>query len=930
MRSKHTWRASWAALAGLLVILPLQAADLTVSQFRLRGPAGGNDEFVEVYNSGVTPLDLSGYKLNASNASGTTGTRLTFPAGISVAPGCYLLLANSGSAGYSGSVVPDLKYGTGVTDDGGLALLSATGQIVDQIGLSAGSAYKAGTPLASLGSSNTDQGYGRKTNAAGVPQNTGDNSADFVKVAPTVPHNSGSTCVAQGRSLSIADATVGITNASDVRMPFTVTLSEPSPADITVHAATADDTATVAAGDYDAVDTTLTLPAGTTTAAFDVVVHGKSTAGPDKAFRVNLDNVTGDATIAKGGAIGAILNQIPVNAEIWQIQGRGQISPLLGKRVTTHGNIVTAVGPAGFTIQTPDARADDDALTSNGIYVFTSTQPTVAIGDVVDVDATVDNYYNLPELKSATVTVTSKRARLPRAIAFGNRTPSADPTALSCGETNFQCFVGMRVTIDDGMITTGNRRFSSEPFAEVFITANGQRSLRKPGVRYTVPVPDGVTLPNWSGNPEVLKMNTADFGAVAANTPFVAGTTFRAEGVISYDFGAYTFIPTKIQIVHAAPLPRPVDPKPFFAVRVGALNTERFCDTEFNTTFTCSGGSTEPTADEVKLKTQRLSAYVGSVLKLPDILSVEEVKSLAVLQGLAKQLGDDYPARYEAYLIPGHDPSGINVGFLVRSDRVRVLGVRQLAADETWQDQGGTSFIHDHPPLLLTAEVPSAGRMRVNVISVHTKARQNVDKTGTTADRDRMKRFLQAKSLATQVQALQTDRTTAQIPLLVVGDFNSYEFSDGFVDMVNLIAGRYDDTQNLLKLGANIVKPALWNAVESVPRNDRYSFLFTEKFGAIQGYTGTNGREVPTHQVLDHALLNNAARARFLRMQYGRADLDAPVQSLDDSAKATDWRKAIGASDHDGFVVDLLALPLGLGILQSHDHDDRNGSEQHH
>jgi predicted extracellular nuclease len=304
---------------------------------------------------------------------------------------------------------------------------------------------------------------------------------------------------------------------------------------------------------------------------------------------------------------------------------------------------------------------------------------------------------------------------------------------------------------------------------------------------------------------------------------------------------------------------------------------------------------------------------------------VEEVKSLAVLQGLAKQLGDDYPAKYEAFLLPGHDPSGINVGFLVRTDRVRVQSVRQLAADETWNDNGSTAFVHDHPPLLLTAEVRG---MRFHVISVHPKARTNVDKDNATAVRDRQKRFTQAVSLARQVQDLQTRYPSR--PLLVVGDFNAYQFSDGWVDVVGLVSGRYKDSENLLKLGQNIVRPALWNAVESVPENDRYSFLFTEKFGEIQGYTqagsGNSGREVPTVQVLDHALLNRAAAFRFLRMQYGRADIDAPAQTEADAANAADWTKAIGASDHDGFVVDLFA-PAFFDPHGDHDrgHDDEHG-----
>jgi uncharacterized protein len=896
-------------LAGLLGCLSVQAADVVVSQFRARGPAGGNDEFVELYNSGSAAVDVSGYKFNASNASGTTGTRLTLPAGASIASGCYLLLTNKASGGYSGSVAGDLTYSTGVTDDGGLALLDASGNVSDQIGLSTGSAYKAGTPLASLGSTNADQGYGRVTSVAGIPQQSGDNSADFVKVAPTTPHNAASTCVAQGPSLSIADSSVGVAGTGDVPMPFTVTLSTPVASEVTVHVATGDDTATVAAGDYDALDTTLTIAAGATSAGFNVNVHGVTAAGPDKSFHVTLSQSNG-AALAKATAIGAILNQLPLPLEVWQIQGREQLSPYQGRKVATHANIVTGVGPAGFTMQTPDARADADKLTSNGVYVFTSSTPTVAMGDEVDVQAQVDTYFSLTELTAPVVNITRRGIALPTAVVLDEKIPSPDPASLYCGATNFQCLVGMRVIVPNGMINTGNLRFSGEPFAEVSITASGKRSLRQPGVRYTVPVPAGVDLPNWSGNPEVFKMNTADFGAVPLNTPFNGGSTFRAEGIISYDFGAYTLIPTKFAVKNAVNLPRPVSPRPFNAVRVGAFNMERFCDTDFNTVFTCSGGDTEPTADEVALKTRRLSAYVGSVLRLPDILSVEEVKSLPLLQGLAKQLGDDYPVQYDAYLTPGHDPSGINVGFLVRRDRVRVLNTRQLGADETWVDGGQAVFLHDHPPLLLTAVVPWANNMRINVIAVHPKARQNVDKSGTTADRDRQKRFLQAKSLATQVQALQGDPANANSPLMVVGDFNSYQFSDGFTDVVGLVSGTYDDSQNLLKLGsANIVQPALWNAVNSVPANDRYSFLFTENFGKIQGYTT---RSVPTVQVLDHALLNVSARQRFIQMQYGRGDLDAPVQTQDDAASAPDATKAIGASDHDGFVVDL-AAPVAVG-----------------
>ncbi|MGB0132895.1 MAG: hypothetical protein WBP53_03535, partial [Dokdonella sp.] len=92
-------------------------------------------------------------------------------------------------------------------------------------------------------------------------------------------------------------------------------------------------------------------------------------------------------------------------------------------------------------------------------------------------------------------------------------------------------------------------------------------------------------------------------------------------------------------------------------------------------------------------------------------------------------------------------------------------------------------------------------------------------------------------------------------------------------------------------------------AVTSLPANEQYSFLFTEQFGEIFGYTQVSsfdrGRDVPIMQVLDHALLNAPARAWFTGFEYGRADLDAADQDERNSTTA------IGVSDHDGFVVRL-------------------------
>ena len=175
----------------------LRAVSTTVviSEFRVRGPNGGSDEFVELYNLASSPVDISGWKLKGSNNAGTVSVRATVPSGkIIPAHGHYLFTNSSTSGGpYSGSVAGDETYATGITDDGGIAITLPDDTIVDQAGLSSGSAYKEGTPLASLGTSNLDRSYERKPGgAAGSGQDSDNNSADFQLIAPSDPQNTSS------------------------------------------------------------------------------------------------------------------------------------------------------------------------------------------------------------------------------------------------------------------------------------------------------------------------------------------------------------------------------------------------------------------------------------------------------------------------------------------------------------------------------------------------------------------------------------------------------------------------------------------------------------------------------------------------------------------------------------------------------------------
>jgi len=177
-------------LFALLVSATMADAGVLISEFRTRGPNGAADEFVELYNNSDSPVDISGWKINASNNAGTTGTRVTINAGTTIpARGHFLATNSTPSTGYSGTVAGNQTYTTGITDDGGIALMMADNTVVDQIGMSVGSGYKEGSILTPLTGS-TDQSYERKPGgAAGSTQDTADNANDFQIRSPSNPQN---------------------------------------------------------------------------------------------------------------------------------------------------------------------------------------------------------------------------------------------------------------------------------------------------------------------------------------------------------------------------------------------------------------------------------------------------------------------------------------------------------------------------------------------------------------------------------------------------------------------------------------------------------------------------------------------------------------------------------------------------------------------
>ena len=160
---------------------------VVISEFRTRGPGGAGDEFIELYNNSATPIDISGWKIKGSSSAGGVSVRLTVTSGTVLPARGHFLAGNSG--GYSGSVALDQTYTSGLVNDGGVALALPNDVIVDQVGLSSGSAFREGMHLAPL-PSDANQSYERKPGGLnGSTQDTNDNFADFQLLTPSEPQN---------------------------------------------------------------------------------------------------------------------------------------------------------------------------------------------------------------------------------------------------------------------------------------------------------------------------------------------------------------------------------------------------------------------------------------------------------------------------------------------------------------------------------------------------------------------------------------------------------------------------------------------------------------------------------------------------------------------------------------------------------------------
>ncbi|HET6857070.1 MAG TPA: endonuclease/exonuclease/phosphatase family protein, partial [Streptomyces sp.] len=526
---------------------------------------------------------------------------------------------------------------------------------------------------------------------------------------------------------------------------------------------------------------------------------------------------------------------------IHDIQGSTRISPLVGQQVTDVTGIVTGVrtyGSKGFWFQDP--QADRSAATSEGVFVFTSSAPTVAVGDAVKVTGTVGEYVpggvasgnqSLTQIAKPTVTVVSSGNAVPAPVVLSAKsvpsayTPDGDPAAggsinaLPLRPRTYA--LDFYESLEGSNVRVGSSRVvgATDAYNELWVTVKPhENASRRGGAVY------GSYSAQNTGRIQIQQL------APAAQQPFpkadvgdvLAG---RTEGPLDFNqFGGYTLTARTLgTVTDRGPVREETRAQRGGELAVATYNVENL----------------DPTDPQEKF--DALAAAVVGNLASPDILALEEIQdnngakndgTVAADETLRKFTTAITAAGGPAYewrsIDPvdkkdGGEPGGnIRQAFLFNPERVsfteraggdattptgvvRDSGRAALTLSPGRIDPANAAWEDSRKPL--AGEFAFRGRT-VFVIANHFGSKGGdeslVSHHQPPVRSSEVKRLAQAKSVNAFVKDILKAQRSADV--LVLGDINDFEFSA---------------TTKALTDGG-----ALYPAIKSLPKSERYSYVY--------------------------------------------------------------------------------------------------------
>ena len=582
-------------LAMLLSLLPMQSAsavspDIVISQVYGGGGNTGailKNDFIELFNLGANPVDVTGWTVQYGSSTGTTwGNRTTLSGTIQ--PGNYYLIQEAaGSGGTTNLPTPDAIGSIGmsataakvalVNNSTALSGACPTGtSIVDFVGYGGANCSET-SPTPALSNTTADL---RKF---GGCLDTDNNASNFFIGNPS-PRNMASPATDCTLPLGIGTANPNVLLVGD-------------PTLLTVE---------VYPGNLSSSGLTVTCDLGSiggsaTQSFFDDGTNGDPLVG-DNTFSYATTIVNGTSVGVYSLACMISNNQVPiintaisllvgpipigmVNGPVGDTDnGTTHTSPFAGQTVIVQGVIYEKTLQAtsgsftynGFFIQNTAATADTDPNTSDGLFVFMDTSFTLplppgtytpAVGDEIILLGTVSEYYNMTELvgsfqvKSVVRNGVDIDAEVPPVVA--------DPlTSLADANRYWERLQGMRVQVPQDSIVLGGRNVFSPADAEVWVArwdstiAKRSNLYERRAFRDAHPLDDNYDPTNWDGNGYRILMGSLGIKGTLGNAQALIEPARTFDAVTNEPSGGlnYTFSKYRIEITEQPVLAEGDDP----------------------------------------------------------------------------------------------------------------------------------------------------------------------------------------------------------------------------------------------------------------------------------------------------------------------------------------------------------------------------------
>jgi predicted extracellular nuclease len=490
---------------------------------------------------------------------------------------------------------------------------------------------------------------------------------------------------------------------------------------------------------------------------------------------------------------------------IYEIQGSGLVTPLTGQVVTTQGVVVgdfEGSSPAlrGFYLQ--DLSGDGNQATSDGLFVFNGNNDVVAVGDVVRVTGTANEFQDQTQISSVTSLIQ---------CGDGDVAP-VDITFPLPSTTYLEQYEGMLVRLPQTMVVT--EHFQLGRFGQVLMSPN-QRLAQPTNV--VLPGAPAIALQEANNlnkilvddnlnnqNPDPILFGRGGLPLSASNTLRGGDSVTNLVGVMTYTWAgnvasgnAYRIRPVNaldggVPDFQAAN-PRP-EPAPTMAgtLRVTGFNVLNYFNTFSGCTNGVGGAPTNCRGAEslAEFERQWVKTVAAIVESNADVIGLSEIEndgygSDSAIQDLVDRLNAATSAGNYAFINADANTGQVNalgtdaikVGFIYRPGAVTPVGTTAALNSDEFVT-GGDSGPRNRPALAQAFEENATGGRFVAVAN-HLKSKGSACDAPDALDGQGNCNQVRVNAVQLILEWLALDPTGIADPdVLILGDLNSYAMED--------------------------------------------------------------------------------------------------------------------------------------------------------